>query len=74
MEHLSLIEVVPGKRGGKACIKGTRITVEDVLQWIDRGMSTKEILNDFPELTEQHISACICYSNQAKQHVKPVGE
>lgn len=56
------IEIVPGKRGGKPCIKGTRITVYDVLGWMARGMSFDEIIYDFPELTRDQIKACLAYA------------
>ncbi len=55
--HIIIIE--PDKRGGKPCIRGMRITVYDVLGWLAAGMSHAEILNDFPELTEEDIRASL---------------
>ena len=55
----SLIETRPGVRGGKPCFLGTRITVYDVLDYLASGMTTSEIVLDFPELSEQHIRAAL---------------
>ena len=49
-------------RFGKPCIKGTRITVGDILQWLSSGMTNKEIINDFPELEEIHIRAALAFA------------
>jgi uncharacterized protein (DUF433 family) len=51
-------------RFGKPCIKGTRITVGDILQWLSEGMSTQEILEDYPELQEMHIRAALAFAAQ----------
>ncbi|GHV63193.1 hypothetical protein AGMMS49587_12410 [Spirochaetia bacterium] len=51
-------------RFGKPCIKGTRITVGDILQWLSEGMSTQEILEDYPELQEVHIRAALAFAAQ----------
>ena len=59
VDLLSLIEVRDGVRGGKPCFLGTRITVYDVLEYLAGGMTTAEIVGDFPELTEDHGSAAI---------------
>ena len=56
---LSLIEVRDGVRGGKPCFVGTRIAVYDVLEYLAGGMTTAEIVGDFPELTEDHVRAAI---------------
>jgi len=56
------IEIDSQKRFGKALISGTRITVGDVLLWLAHGMSHQEILEDFPELNESQISACLHYA------------
>ena len=60
--YQKLITVEPGKRGGKPCIRGMRITVYDVLSYLAAGMSHQEILADFPELTEEDILACLAYA------------
>ena len=51
-----------GIRFGKPCIKGTRIAVYDVLGWLAAGMTFDEIIDDFPELTESDIKACLAYA------------
>jgi len=52
------ITIEPGKRGGKPCIRGLRITVYDALEYLASGMSPQEILDDFPDLTLDDIRAC----------------
>jgi len=59
MSYRNIITIEPGKRGGKPCVRGMRITVYDVLGWLAAGMSHAEILDDFPELTEVDIRACL---------------
>lgn len=68
MDYWRFIEIVPDKRSGHPCIKGTRITVSDVLNWISCGMSKKEILHDFPELNLKQIEACIAFDADPKNH------
>ncbi|MDZ8083864.1 MAG: DUF433 domain-containing protein [Nostoc sp. DcaGUA01] len=59
MSYRNIITIKPDKRGGKPCIRRMRITVYDVLGWLAAGMSHSEILEDFPELTEADIRACL---------------
>jgi len=59
MSYQDIITIEPDKRGGKPCIRRMRITVYDVLGWLAAGMSHGEILEDFPELTEEDIRACL---------------
>jgi uncharacterized protein (DUF433 family) len=59
MSYHNIITIEPDKRGGKPCIRRMRITVYDVLGWLAAGMSHTEILEDFPELTEEDIRACL---------------
>lgn len=59
MNYRNLLTIEPGKRGGQPCIRRMRITVYDVLGWLAAGMSHAEILDDFPELTEADIIACL---------------
>jgi uncharacterized protein (DUF433 family) len=59
VDLLSLIEVRPEVRGGKPCFVGTRITVYDVLEYLAGGMSSEEIVADFPELTGDHVRAAL---------------
>lgn len=56
------IVIEPGKRSGKPCVKGTRMTVYDVLSYLASGMSFEEILKDFPKLTKEDILACLAYA------------
>ena len=55
MNHQEIITIEPGKRGGRPCIRRTRISVGDVLGWLAAGMSHQEILDEYPELTERDI-------------------
>jgi uncharacterized protein (DUF433 family) len=57
-----IITIESGKRGGKPCIRGLRITVYDVLEYLASGMSHTEILTDFPYLTKEDILACLEYT------------
>lgn len=60
--YRDIITVEPGKRGGKPCIRGMRITVYDVLQYLASGMTSEQILADFPYLTQEDIQACLRYA------------
>jgi uncharacterized protein (DUF433 family) len=62
MTPLSRITVEPGKRSGKPCIRGLRITVDDVLEYLASGMTEDEVLADFPELTREDVEACIAHA------------
>ena len=62
MDYRGLITIEPGKRGGKPCIRGLRITVYDVLEYLASGMSQDEILADFPDLTDDDIRACLAFA------------
>jgi uncharacterized protein (DUF433 family) len=62
VDYTKIITIEPGKRGGKPCIRGLRITVYDVLGWLASGMSHEEILRDFPDLTEEDIRACLQFA------------
>lgn len=62
MNYRNIITIEPGKRGGKHCIRNMRITIYDVLGWLAAGMSHGEILDDFPELTETDIKACLAFA------------
>ena len=59
MSYQDRITIDPAKRGGKPCIRGLRVTVYDVLEYLASGMSEAEILNDFPDLTREDIRACL---------------
>lgn len=62
MKYSDIITIEPGKRGGKPCIRGLRITVYDVLEYLASGMTHGEILQEFPYLTEKDIRACLAYA------------
>jgi uncharacterized protein (DUF433 family) len=62
MDYSHLITIEPGKRSGKPCIRGLRITVSDVLEYLASGMTQNEVLIDFPELTEEDIRACLAFA------------
>ncbi len=62
MSYHDLITIEPGKRGGKPCIRGLRITVYDVLEYLASGMSEDDILRDFPDLTREDIRACLAFA------------
>ena len=62
MNYRDIITVEPGKRSGKPCIRGMRITVYDVLEYFASGMTASQILHDFPELTETDLRACFAYA------------
>jgi uncharacterized protein (DUF433 family) len=62
VDYRNIIQRNPNKRFGKPCIRNTRITVYDVLGWLAAGMDTKEIIEDFPELTIDDIKACLAYA------------
>ncbi len=62
MDYRDIITIEPGKRSGKPCIRGMRITVTDVLEYLASGMTEDEILEDFPELTRDDIRACYAFA------------
>lgn len=61
-DYSHLITLEPGKRSGKPCIRGLRITVYDVLSYLAAGMTVEEILSDFPALTREDILAALSYA------------
>jgi len=61
-DYKQIITFEPGKRGGKPCIRGMRITVGDILGWLASGMTIQEILSDFDELGEEDIYAALSYA------------
>jgi len=63
----SRITVEPGKRGGRPCIRGMRITVHDVLSYFAAGMTADEILSDFPYLTPEDILACFAFAAERER-------
>ncbi len=69
MNYRDIITIEPGKRGGKPCIRGMRITVYDVLSYLAGGMSYEELLGDFPYLTEEDIRACLSYAADRERQI-----
>ena len=61
-DYRDIITIEPGKRSGQPCIRGMRITVYDVFEYLASGMTVAEVLHDFPELTETDIRACFAYA------------
>jgi len=72
MNYKDIITIEPGKRGGKPCIRGMRITVYDVLEYLASGMTQQEILDDFPYLTSDDIRACLSYAADRKRQLLAV--
>ena len=62
IDYRDRITLEPGKRGGKPCIRGLRITVQDVLTWLAEGRSTADILADFPQLQAEDVQAVLAYA------------
>lgn len=71
-DYRSLITIEPGKRSGKPCIRGMRITVYDVLHMLADGMSYEEIMEDFPKITREDILACLSYAAQREHKTQLV--
>jgi uncharacterized protein (DUF433 family) len=68
MDYKSRITLEPGKRSGKPCIRGMRITVQDVLSYLAAGMSQEQVLADFPYLEKEDILACLAYAADIEKH------
>ena len=62
MDYRDIITIESGKRSGKPCIRGMRITVSDILEYLAGGMTEEEILEDFSELTSEDIKACLAFA------------
>ena len=67
-----LITIEPGKRGGRPCVRGMRITVYDVLSYLAAGMTQDEILADFPYLTADDLRACLSYAAEREHQMARV--
>lgn len=72
MSYTKRISLEPGKRGGRPCIRGLRISVYDVLAMLSDGMTESEILEDFPELEAADIRACLAYAADREHNVYSV--
>jgi len=72
MNYQDYITIEPGKRGGKPCIRSMRITVYDVLDWLASGRSETEILDDYPELTQDDIRACLAFAADREHQLSTI--
>lgn len=70
MNYAEYISIDPTIRFGKPCVKGTRISVYDVLGWLASGLSIDQILNDFPEMKEIEIRACLAFATDKEHRVR----
>ena len=66
-DYTGILTVEPGKRSGKPCIRGLRITVYDILEYLASGMTEPEILADFPDLTREDIRACLAFAAERER-------
>jgi len=73
VDYRSIITVEPGKRGGKPCIRGLRITVYDVLDFLAAGLSPDQILKEYPYLTEDDLRACLAYAAARERRLAVAG-
>ena len=69
-ELIKYIEINQNIRFGKPCIKGTRITVGDILQWLSEGIPVSEIIDDYPPLKEAHIQAALAFAARREEIVR----
>jgi uncharacterized protein (DUF433 family) len=69
-EFASYISINPEVRFGKPCIKGTRIAIADILQWLASGMTHAQILDDYPSLREEHILAALAFAANRESIIK----
>jgi len=72
MSYEDIITIEPGKRGGKPCIRGLRITVYDVLDYLASGMKEGQILADFPDLTAEDIRACLAFAADRERRLMSI--
>lgn len=70
MDYTHYISIDPNIRFGRPCVTGTRISVYDVLGWLSRGMTVAEIIDDFPELEEVQIQACLAYAADREHRLR----
>lgn len=72
MSDLSRITIEPTIRFGKPCVRGTRITVGDVLGYLASGMSEAQVLSDFPQLVHEDVLACLAFAAERERRIMPV--
>ncbi len=70
MDYSHLITIQPDKRSGQPCIRGLRMTVQDVLEYMASGMTNEEILADFPDLTEEDLRACLTFAADRERRLR----
>jgi uncharacterized protein (DUF433 family) len=73
VDYRNVITIEPGKRGGKPCIRGLRITVSDVLDYLASGMSEDDILRDLPDLTREDVRACLAFAADRERRMTATG-
>jgi uncharacterized protein (DUF433 family) len=71
-DYRKFISIEPGKRGGKPCIRGMRITVQDILEYLAGGMTEEEVLSDFPELTRDDLRAVYAFAADRERRVMTI--
>jgi uncharacterized protein (DUF433 family) len=71
VDYRKIITIEPGKRSGKPCIRGMRMTVGDVLDYLAGGMTIEEVLDDFPDLTRDDILACFAFAADRERTLFP---
>lgn len=74
MDYAKIITIEPGKRSGKPCIRGMRITVSDILEYLAGGMTEDKILGDFPYLTRDDIRACLAFAAERERRLMFAGQ
>ena len=72
MKYQDYIAIDPNKRGGKPCVRGLRITVSEVLDYLASDMTQEEILSDFPDLTREDLKACIAFAADRERKLMTV--
>jgi uncharacterized protein (DUF433 family) len=73
MDYSKFITTNAAIRGGKPCIRGTRITVSDVLEYLAGGMTEDELLHDFPDLTREAVRACLAFAAERERRIVTLG-
>ena len=72
VDYRKIITIDAGKRGGKPCVRGMRITVYDILSWLASGMSTDEIIEEYPELNVEDIFAALSFAADRERSIYQV--
>jgi uncharacterized protein (DUF433 family) len=72
VDYRSIISIDPNKRSGQPCIRGLRMTVQDVLEYLASGMTPAQIVADFPELTDEDIRACLAFAADRERRLRVV--